>query len=647
MQSTQDLVQDDEIDLRELFLCLWAYKLFIIGACALGIFFGAWYALNADKNYTSEAIFKLDSGQGGGVSLNGNLGALASIAGLGGSGSGAKLPKDQIRGRIFIEKLDEQLHLRKDPFFNKYNPNSADPSWKATVKRLIGWQTPFPNHSEAIWQSVISTYNNVVTFDQSKDDTVTIMVKHEKAQRAAAIANTVMNLIISNSLDKKSIEKDNQLNYLSATLATTLSEVEVSQSNLKSFAMENTALPLENFTASSLKLDRLREKLIRASELYAAVAELLVLLQENKVNQEHYLLLRQKFPIVDQADFRRVLGQNEIISSWSWPEESSVVAVFNTLSERKNRLKSQINATQMETERSGRLLETYATLKRKAEISEATYTVLIEQVKAQSMVSGYRPDVSEVYEYAAPSLVPSEPKQKQILLLFAVLGLLMGCGIALVFSVSRRVYYSKKTLIAGARADLKASSRSLIPLRECSLSDLNVRLKIKTPLVLRDLVMEINKSGTNQVVVTSLRAKLTGNDVARALASCMQSKTSRVAVINFSRNDEKLSSQSETVSVGSFAVIEVDGQVSALMPDSDVSVSDLLSQRDFLDNLQLLSSNFDLIFLCADNGNALGLLRALEGQKMFHITLARTKHTKSDSLLKMRSLLPIQGLLHD
>ena len=74
---------------------------------------------------------------------------------------------------------------------------------------------------------------------------------------------------------------------------------------------------------------------------------------------------------------------------------------------------------------------------------------------------------------------------------------------------------------------------------------------------------------------------------------------------------------------------------------------ELLSHRDFWGKIQSLNSTFDLVFLCADNEDAISLLSALEGQKTFHITLARTKNTKSATIAKMRSLLPIQGLLHD
>jgi hypothetical protein len=74
---------------------------------------------------------------------------------------------------------------------------------------------------------------------------------------------------------------------------------------------------------------------------------------------------------------------------------------------------------------------------------------------------------------------------------------------------------------------------------------------------------------------------------------------------------------------------------------------ELLSQRDFYNNIKSINSTFDLVFLSADDGDAISLLRALEGQKTFHITLARTKKTKSATIAQMRALLPIQGLLYD
>ena len=259
-------------------------------------------------------------------------------------------------------------------------------------------------------------------------------------------------------------------------MAKALSDLEASQSSLKQFALENSALPLESFAAGSLQLDGLREQLSRTSELHEAVVALSLMLQNKTTDQKSYLALRQQFPIVDQVEFRRVLGQNEIISSWSWPEASSVDAVFDTLTERKSRLQSQINASQIDAERSGLALETYAKLEREAKIAEATYTVMIEQVKAQSMVAATDLIRTEVYEYASPSISPSAPKRSLILALGAVLGLFVGAALSLVLALRRGVYYSKNSLITGAQARLTASVRALLPLRNKSLNDLNTML---------------------------------------------------------------------------------------------------------------------------------------------------------------------------
>ena len=647
MQDLLNSKSKNDIDLRELFLTLWAYKLFISGTCALGIVFGGNYALNADKKFTSTAIFKMDQEMPASTQLGEKFNALSQLSGFGSMHGTAILPTDQVTGRIFIEKLDAKLNFQADSYFNTYNPNSVDPIWKSLIKNAIGWQKSTPDAQEAIWQGIIAQYSKNIVLGETQDGSVKIVVTHENPHRAAEIANAIMNEIISLKKNKKDTEQDQQLSYLSNTLANALSDLEVAQSNLKEFALENSALPLENFAAGSLQLDALREQLSKASVLYEAVAALSLMLQNKTTDQENYIALRQQFPIVDQVEFRRVLGQNEIISSWSWPEASTIDAVLDTLIERKSRLQAKINASQINAERSGLTLATYAKLEREAQIAEATYTVLIEQVKALSMAAGYRPDKTEVYEYASPSISPSAPKRSLILALSAILGLFVGAALSLLFALRRGVYYSKNSLITGAKARLTASVKTLLPLRNKSLNDINTMLVKRPRSTLRDMAVEIHKSAAAQVVVTSSRAKLTGNDVARALASYMQSDTVKVAVIDFSPRAKKLDFDDERLSIGSFVIAESAGHISVLKPDGGLEAMELLSHRGFWENIQLLNTRFDLVFLCADGSDAISLLSALEGQKIFHITIAKTKKTKSAILMHMRSILPIQGLLYD
>lgn len=161
------------------------------------------------------------------------------------------------------------------------------------------------------------------------------------------------------------------------------------------------------------------------------------------------------------------------------------------------------------------------------------------------------------------------------------------------------------------------------------------------------MAMEIHKSGATQVVVTSSKSKLSGDDIARALASYMQTDTMKLAVINFSACAKNLEIDIEKSSVGSFVVAERANHLSVLRPEGDLVAMELLAKRSFRESIQLLNSTFDLVFLSADDEDAIGLLSALEAQKAFHISLARTRKTKAINLAQIRSRLPIQGLLHD
>ena len=648
MQDSLNSKTDDEIDLYEIFMFLWAYKLLIISTCVLGILIGFYWLQNTDKKFISSATFKLDSNKSSGFSLNSaDFGALASLSGVGSSANNFSLPIDKVSGTVFIKKIDAVINFSADPYFNTYNPNSVDPAWKSFIKRTIGWQKPSVIAEEAIWQGIVSNYLKNVTLDETKKGSAKISVTHVNPQRAAQIANEVMDLIINEAKLEKISKQDERLTYLSYTLAKALNDLELSQSKLKEFTLKNSAFPNERFAAGSSALNVLRAQLKRTTDLHNAVAELSLILQNKTINQNDYLELRQKFPIVDQVEFRRILGQNEIINSWNWPKASSVDAVFDTLSDRINRLQSDINELQINADRSGVALEAYAKLEREAKIAEATYTVLIEQVKAQSITAGYQADNSEIYEYASAPTTPSSPKRNQVLPIGAVLGLSLGIALSYLLALIQGVHYSRRSLKSGTQAHLTYSVRSLLHLRNKSLSDLNTILTKKPLPILRDVAVEIHKSGATQIVITSSRSRLSGDDASRAIASYMQSDTLKIAVLRFSSKAKNPDIDCERLSTGAFVVAEHVGCVSVLRPDGDLKAMELLGKKDFRESIQSLCSAFDLVFLSADNSDAISLLSALDGQKAFHITLARTRKTKSITLKNMRSRLPIQGLLHD
>ncbi|WP_166264400.1 Wzz/FepE/Etk N-terminal domain-containing protein [Marinobacter caseinilyticus] len=104
---------DDEIDLRELFAILWAGKWLIIAVTSLFAMGGIAYALSKPDIYQASVLLAPANEEGGMRGLSGQLGGLASLAGinLGGSGSNQTvIAKEVLLSRAFLADF---IHRRK------------------------------------------------------------------------------------------------------------------------------------------------------------------------------------------------------------------------------------------------------------------------------------------------------------------------------------------------------------------------------------------------------------------------------------------------------------------------------------------------------------------------------------------------------
>ena len=53
-------LEDDEIDLGELFAALWSHKLLITLFTGLSIFLAGYYAITTEKKFTAKSIFQIE-----------------------------------------------------------------------------------------------------------------------------------------------------------------------------------------------------------------------------------------------------------------------------------------------------------------------------------------------------------------------------------------------------------------------------------------------------------------------------------------------------------------------------------------------------------------------------------------------------------
>ena len=105
---------DDEIDLRQLLGTLWAGKWLILAITIIFAAGGVAYALSKPNLYQSSVLLAPVKEEGGMGSITGQLGGLASLAGIdiGSSGSNQTvIAKEVLRSRAFLADFIERHNL--------------------------------------------------------------------------------------------------------------------------------------------------------------------------------------------------------------------------------------------------------------------------------------------------------------------------------------------------------------------------------------------------------------------------------------------------------------------------------------------------------------------------------------------------------
>ena len=408
----QNYQNDSEIDVSELFASLWSHKIFIALVTGISIFLSGFYALTTEKTFTAKAVFEIEQSSSKGLSLGGDLGAIAAIAGFGSSiVSSSDLLIERIRSREFILAASQDFSLSKDKYFNSYNPNAKDPAWKALIKKLIGWQTFDRKKELLIQESIVRSFLSSVSASATNAGAIEIFVTHIDPDLAAHYANGIMALIRRDIEDQENASKEFRLSYLAGTLADALQEMETAQNKLKNYALQNSTAAQENFVTGSMRLDTLRVEKRETVEFMAVLRKLEKLAKGENLDRKAYEELKTSYPIVDDVNFRRILGMSETISAWRWPSLETIQQVSDTLNDRSNRLDIEIADNEANAKLYASSAEELAKLTRDAKIAEATFTVLTEQVKSQSLAAGFKPETFKVFSYASPPLFPSSQKE--------------------------------------------------------------------------------------------------------------------------------------------------------------------------------------------------------------------------------------------
>ena len=638
-------LENDEIDLSELFAALWSHKLLITLFTGLSIFLAGYYALTTEKKFLAKSVFQIEQkASNSGFNLSGELGTLATLAGFSGAQatSSAYILLERVTSREFIIDMQKKFSIERDLYFNTYNPNYRDPFWKATIKKIIGWQETELEKNAIIESNVLGNYRKNVLFELTDSGAIEISVTHSDPQKAAYYANSFMEEIRKLVEEESNAFQALRLNYLSETLADALQEMEEAQKNLKNYARTNSVMAQENFISDSLKLDEIRMERRKVQEISDLLSVIENLIQSGNLDSNSYEALRSNNPLVDDIDFRRILGMSETISAWSWPDIETIDAVSATLRDRLKRLSIDIANIEENAQIYAKSAEDLAKYTRDEKIAEATYTVLIEQVKSQTLAAGFQPETFKVFEYATPPLAPSAPKRNLVLTLGAVLGLFTGCALSLINSIRKSVYYTRPALLSNANADLALRSNPIRRLARKSIPDIIEQLSKRQITVVNEADLKL--ANKNIIYVMSAGGQLTATNAARLLATQSAQSGRNVVLCDTTGQVEKEVSEKTTTDSSAFPSHNISDNLSVI---SDAAGSLFFTSKTFNAKIKDLAERFDQVFICTSNRNSqLGLMALLEFVPGL-VMISGLRKTKKANIKNIKSRQPIDILFHD
>ena len=638
--------EDVDFDLGELLSTLWAHKFLITLITSLSVFLSGYYAINAEKQFTAKAIFEIsESSSNPGFKFPDGMGALVSVTGLvqNTSSSSVESLLERVNGREFILNFKNKYSIDRDPYFNTYNPDHKDPFWKATLKKVIGWQKSQVEKDALVEHHVVRKYRNYIGFAKAKrSDTITVSVTHIEPQKAASYANKLMEeikLLVKSDSDKA---QESQLNYLSETLADALQEMEKAEQSLKNYTFENSALAQENFIKDSLKLDEIRMEKRKVTEIGDLLSIVGSLVKTENLDGSSFETLRSNHPLVDDIDFRRVLGMSESVTAWTWPDVQTIEAVSATLKDRINRLDGDIKTIEDNAKIYATSAEGLSKFKREAKIAEATYIVLIEQVKSQSLAAGFQPETFKVFEYATTPLSASSPKRKQILALGTLLGIIIGIILALINSKRRGIYNTRSALVFDASADLVLRSKSIRKLSKKPISDIISFVSNHKITVLDEAAVKL--SNKKIVYVFNSGGRPSASDTARLLATQSAQSGRKVVLCDTTGQSETVIKDGSSSTNSEFSIVDMGENINIL---SNTNGSYFFTSKQFNSTINNLTKRFDQVFVCSSNSNAqLGLMALAEFVPSL-VLIAGVRKTKRIDIKNVKTRQPIDVLFYE
>jgi len=222
---------DDEIDLRELFMVLWAGKIKIVAITAVFAVASVVYALSVPNQYKATALLAPAQSGGGGLSgALGQLGGLASLAGVsigGGEGSEAQIAQEIMKSWNFIEAFIADNDLAVELFAAEgWRKGSNELKINDDVYDSQNKQWLVENESGVVgppssWNLFKTFSERLAVSEDKKSGLVSVSIEYYSPQIAKQWLDMYVSAVNAHMQQRKVDKVTNNINYLQAQIEKT------------------------------------------------------------------------------------------------------------------------------------------------------------------------------------------------------------------------------------------------------------------------------------------------------------------------------------------------------------------------------------------------------------------------------------------
>ena len=222
---------DDEIDLRELFMVLWAGKIKIVAITAVFAVASVVYALSVPNQYKATALLAPAQSGGGGLSgALGQLGGLASLAGVsigGGEGSEAQIAQEIMKSWNFIEAFIADNDLAVELFAAEgWRKGSNELKINDDVYDSQNKQWLLENESGVVgppssWNLFKTFSERLAVSEDKKSGLVSVSIEYYSPQIAKQWLDMYVSAVNAHMQQRKVDKVTNNINYLQAQIEKT------------------------------------------------------------------------------------------------------------------------------------------------------------------------------------------------------------------------------------------------------------------------------------------------------------------------------------------------------------------------------------------------------------------------------------------